>query len=96
MSYDGNESNKIKTGSPLAPKPDNSWVKLIPEYQTPVFKSGSCGRKASDLCGVDQMKKLKTPPELDRIVDRVLAFRPKATNPKQKKRKRKVRKLAKQ
>lgn len=41
------------------------------------------------------MKKLKTPPELDRIVDRVLAYKPKATNPKQKKRQRKARKSAK-
>lgn len=38
------------------------------------------------------MKKLKTPPELDRIVDRVLTYRPKATTAKAKKRQRKARK----
>jgi hypothetical protein len=34
--------------------------------------------------------KLKTPEVLDRIVDRVLAYRPKAATPKAKKRKRKA------
>ena len=36
------------------------------------------------------MKKQKTPPELDRIADVVLNYRPKATTPKAKKRKRKA------
>ena len=38
------------------------------------------------------MKKLKTPEALDRIADRVLAYRPKATTTKAKKRKRKAKK----
>lgn len=38
------------------------------------------------------MKKLKTPPELDRITDRVLAYKVPARKPKQKKRQRKARK----
>lgn len=41
------------------------------------------------------MKPPKTPKELDAIADRVLAYRPKAENPKQKKRQRKARKHAK-
>lgn len=40
------------------------------------------------------MKKLKTPAVLDRIVDRVLAYKPKATTPKAKKRKRKAKRAA--
>lgn len=38
----------------------------------------------------------KTPAVLDRIADRVLAYKPKAQNPKQKKRKRKAKKHEKQ
>jgi hypothetical protein len=38
------------------------------------------------------MKKLKTPEALDRIVDRVLAYRPKPATTKAKKRKRKAKK----
>ena len=40
------------------------------------------------------MKQPKTPPELDRIVDRVLAYHPKPVTTKAKKRKRKAKKYA--
>lgn len=39
MSYDENESSKVKADNPLTPKPDNSWMEALPLKRNPWDKS---------------------------------------------------------